>query len=184
MARTPWRLPILIIFIAASLQSEVVYGQEDHAAGKKHPNQRIGITIAHTHIPLGFVVGAKNKFLIVPTWGLSYDFRIAKRWSLGLHMELETGNYVVQHSEGFEIERESPFKIVLATMFNPWKSLVLEAGIGRELEKNASFWVFRVGAGYEIEMARNWDLAPAFFFDIKEDIYTSLTIGLQVGKKF
>lgn len=160
------------------------FGQEHSGSHDEHARHRIGALIGHTWIPLGFLPNIEQGFLAVPTWGLAYDFRVSERWALGIHTELETATYVIEETNGVELERERPFKVILATAYNPWKALVIEAGFGRELEKNESFWVYRLGAAYEIEISKGWDLAPGFIFDFKEDIYTSVTFGLQVGKKF
>jgi hypothetical protein len=181
MSKSKTPLFIILSLIICLLCSTDVIGQEEYIS---HPKHRLAGMIGHTHVPLGFNTAGERDFLVVPTWGLSYDFRLAKHWSLGLHSEIETATYVVEKSESAEIERERPFKIVLATTYNPWKSLVFEGGFGREIETHESFWIYRIGAGYEIEIGHEWDLVPALFFDIKEDVYTSWTFGLQVGKIF
>lgn len=181
MSKSKTPLFIILSLIICLLCSTDVIGQEEYIS---HPKHRLAGMIGHTHVPLGFNTAGERNFLVVPTWGLSYDYRIAKRWSVGVHTELETATYVVEHNGSTQIDRERPFKIVLATMYNPWKGLVFEAGFGLELEKNENFWIYRLGTGYEIEISHHWDLVPALFFDIKEDVYTSWTFGLQVGKMF
>lgn len=176
---------ILVVFSYSAVQGQEEHGkQEEHSTLGHQTKHRIAAMIGHTHVPLGFDTSAKRDFLVVPTWGLSYDYRIANRWSLGLHTELESATYIIEHSEGIELERERPFKLVLATMYNPWEALVLEAGVGYEFETNKNFVILRLGVGYEIEIGNNWDFAPGLFLDFKEEIYTSWTIGLQVGKQF
>jgi hypothetical protein len=175
---------LVVAFVILGITASHGLAQENQQEHEEHPRHRLGVMIGHTHIPLGFLPNNQSGFLNVPTWGFSYDFRLAERWAIGLHTELETANYIIEHSGSVELERERPFKIVLAGIYNPWKALVFEVGFGRELEKNENFWIYRIGTAYEIEIRNGWDLAPSIFFDFKEDIYTSVTFGLQIGKQF
>jgi len=174
-------LPVLLLLVLSSFE---VFSQEENEKYERDSRHRIGGMIGHTYIPLGYENGKKEGFLVVPTWGLAYDYKLADRWSLGIHMEVENATYVIEQIDGVTLERERPFIIVLAASYKAWKSLIVEAGFGRELESHAEFWVFRVGLGYEIEIGKHWDLAPVLFFDLKEDTYASWTFGLQAARWF
>lgn len=172
------------IILFCFLVTHHTFAQDENHEEAKHPRSRLGFFIGHTHIPVGFLSTTEKGFFVVPSWGLAYDFRVAEKWSIGLHSEMEIATYAIEHSGGLELERERPIIVVLTAAYNPWKDLFVEAGFGNEFEKHQNFLIYRLGVGYEIEIRNQWDLAPALFVDFKEDIYVSWTLGLQVAKKF
>ena len=175
---------LLVLFI--TLRINTLYGQAslDETSEKQHSRHHVSIMIAHTHVPKGTEHTAGSGPLIIPSWGLNYNFHINEKWSVGWHNDMEISTYFIKDEHGAELERERPIITSLVGIFKPRKYVGILAGAGRELEKHQSFWVLRAGLEFEIEMGNNWDLAPSFIYDLKESVYDSWTIGLAVGKRF
>jgi len=160
----------------------VLYAQEvEESEIFKH--HRVAVMISQTHIPKGFQSGGASGSLIVPSWGLNYEYWINRKWAIGLHNDMEITTYIIEDENGAELERSRPLIIALVGIYNPWKGLEFVLGFGREFEENKKFWVYRFGLEYEIEIGGHWDIAPALVFDIKENLYDSWTIGLAVGRR-
>jgi len=154
---------------------------EEHLTFKHH---RVALVIGHTHVPKAFQSSAGSKEVIVPSWGFNYEYWLNHKWAIGLHSDMEIATYIIEHFDGTELERERPVIVSLVGIYKPWKGLELLTGFGKEFEPNHSFWVYRFGLEYEIEIGNEWDIAPTLVYDIKEDLYDSWTIGLGVGKRF
>ena len=170
---------IVIILFILSVQIRVM--AQEHEAAPFSPH-KVAVMIAHTHVP-GAGTGTQSSGLIVPSWGLDYEYWIDPHWAIGLHNDMEIATYVVEGHEGKEIERERPVIVSLVGLFKPTHQLILLAGFGRELEKHDSYWVTRFGVEYEFEINHSWELSPSLIYDIKESVYDSWSIGLAVGKR-
>jgi hypothetical protein len=161
-------------------------GQESNSeeSPESFKHNRVSTVLGHTHVPKGSPDVAKGGNLVVASWGLNYEYWLTRKWGLGLHNDVEIATYVVEDDSGGTIDRSRPVIVSLVGLYKPWKGLEFVAGFGRELETHDSFWVYRLAVEYEIEFGYNWDLSPAFVFDIKENLYNSFTIALVVGKRF
>lgn len=172
---------LLIFFSKAKLLAQE---HNENGAHTKFLHHRASIIIGHTHVPKAFQSSTGSGTIIVPSWGLNYDYWINHKWAIGLHADMEIATYIIEDNTGSHIERERPIIISLVGTYNPWKGLLLAIGFGKEFEPHHNFWVYRFGLEYEIELPHHWDLAPALVFDVKENLYDSWTIGLTVGKRF
>jgi hypothetical protein len=155
--------------------------KEEQEALKHH---RAAVVISHTHVPKAFQSSTGNGAVIVPSWGLNYEYWFNHKFAIGLHSDMEISTYIIENIDGTELERERPVIVALVGIFSPWKGLEIVTGIGKEFEPHENFWVYRIGVEYEIEIGDNWDIAPGLVFDIKENLYDSWTLGLGVGKRF
>jgi hypothetical protein len=174
-------LPVILILILPLLASgQDSNGEESHEGFKHH---RVSLMISHTHIPKGVPSVENGGAVIVPSWGLTYNYRI-KKWAIGIHTDMEIATYIIEDANGNQIERSRPIIVSLMGGYNIWQGIELAAGFGREFEENHNFWVYRFGIEYNIEIGHQWDIAPALIFDVKENLYDSWTLGVVVGKKF
>ncbi|MGL1888416.1 MAG: porin family protein [Reichenbachiella sp.] len=135
--------------------------------------------MGHTHIP-----NASDKGLVVPSWSLSYHYWFNEKWAVSVSNEIEIATYAIETPDNLEIERERPYILAVGPLFRPFPFLVVNVALGREFEKHESFWVYRLGAVYEIFATDKWDAGVEFAYDIKEDVFNTWTIGLGVGRKF
>ncbi len=186
-----FKLPVLqllilcfLLFSLSSFAQKSEENIEEDNDTEKFVHHKISLIISHTHIPKGNSSVQNETFLIVPSWGMNYEYWFNERWAVGLHSDMEISTYIIVNEHGREIERERPIISTIVGIYKPNKLINLIAGIGREFEKNENFWVFRLGFDLEFEMHNRWELSPSLIYDIKESVYDSWTIGLGVSKHF
>ena len=169
---------LLTLFLAPTISM----AQEEELEAFKH--HRAAIVLGHTHVPKGIPSGADGNSIIVASWGLNYEYWFNRKWEIGRHNDMEIATYIIEDAEGNSIERSRPFIISFVGVYKIWQGLEVVAGFGREFEVHESYWVYRLGVEYEVEIGNNWDLAPALIFDTKESLYNSWTLGIVIGKRF
>lgn len=181
---------IFTLFFLAGLSCSGLYAQESehqHEGEPQHEkfkHHRIAGVLGHTHIPLGSSSDGSNQRLVVPSWGLVYEYWVKPRWAIGFNGDMELMNYVVDIEGEPEVERDTPIIVALLGMYKPYKDLTIGAGPGREFEPHENFWIFRLLVEYDFEMTNNWDVAPGIVYDNKELLFDSWTLELSIGKRF
>lgn len=170
-----------LLSINASLFAQQHEEEQEHEVIKHH---MVALVIAHTHIPKGYQSSKGTEILIVPSWGLNYDYWFNTTWAIGLHADMEIATYIIEDDTGTDLERERPIIISIVGSYKPWKGLMFGVGFGKEFEPHHNFWVYRFGVEYGIKLPHHWDIGPALVFDFKENLYDSWTIGLGIGKRF
>jgi hypothetical protein len=181
------RFTKLLILVIALISSPVLGQSHDDAGHEVHEFKRfrVAINLAHAYIPAAEDLG--SNYVIIPVYGLDFQFRITQHWALGLKNDIEIAQYVLPETdESGEVQlRENPFILSMPVYYTPkGKGLTFFTGPGIELEDHHNFWVWRLGFGYEIELPGHWDFAPEFVYDLKNGAYNSFTIAIAVGKKF
>ncbi len=141
---------------------------------------RVAFLVGHTFVPTRH----SAERLIIPSYGLDLEYWFNHKWGIGLHNDLELQNFVIERGDDEILEREFPIVITLDALFHPWKGLSFQAGPGIELEKNENFYLFRVGAEYLFFLPGGWDLGPYFFYDSRDKVYDTWSLGLGVAKHF
>ena len=172
---------IVLFIISNGVNAQETEKEHDKEEFKHH---KISVVMGHTHVPKATSPTSETAGIIIPSWGLNYDFWINPKWAIGLHNDMEITNYVIEAEAGTEIERERPFIMAVVGTFKANEHIELLAGFGREFEKNHNFWVYRFGIEYEFEIGHHWSLAPSLIFDAKEGVYDSWTLGVVIGRKF
>lgn len=176
-------LLFLILFL---LMGIVSYGQEHHnETHHEFKNFRIAAAIGHAYIPDAKT--ASDQFVMIPTFGLEFQYWFSHKWGLGLKSDLEIANYVIQDSNGnVDYVRENPVIMALPVLFSPWENRGFNfiLGPGVEFEGHENFFVFRAGFGSEFEVGNHWDFAPEIIYDLKNGHINSLTIAIGIGKRF
>ena len=126
-----------------------------------------------------------NGILIVPTFGLNYDYFFNPKWGLGLHTDILLQQFKIEkHGEQGEIVRENPVGIAGMLLFKPHHRWTLMAGYGVELEKHESFQMIRTGVEYGIELPKHWELGFSLEFDYKIKTYSSFMFGIGFSRLF
>jgi hypothetical protein len=144
------------------------------------PHFRAAAFISHTFIS-GVVEGSR---VAIPSYGLDLEYWFDEKLGIGLHNDLELETFIVEQNREEYLEREYPVVSSLDLLYRPLKGLVLQIGPGIEIDRNQSFFLFRLGLEYEVELGHHWDLYPTVFYDAREDSYSTLSVGLGVGKRF
>lgn len=150
---------------------------EAHSEGSHF---RAAILIGHTLI----TPGNKDTRLFVPSWGFDLEYWKTHKLGIGLHTDVELQDFIVLNNEEEEIERKEPFVITVDGLYRLGKGLILMGGPGLEIEEEELFFLFRAGIEYEVNVGADWDLFPTLFYDQRLDGYSTLSIGLGVGRHF
>ena len=126
-----------------------------------------------------------NSILIVPTFGLNYDFFFHQKWGVGFHTDIVAQQYKVEKHDGHEeLIRENPVALCAVGLFKPLPSLTLIAGYGIEIEKHENIQLLRLGVEYGFHLPGNWELGFALEFDRKINTYNSWVFGAGFSKLF
>jgi hypothetical protein len=176
----------LFLILAASLimaftqEAIIAQGHQSIQHENSFMHHRVALMIAHTHVP-GARTGTQGSVVIVPSWGLNYEYWLNHQWAVGIHSDMEIATYIIESHESTEIERERSIIIGTVGIFKPVHQIALIPSVGREIETHENLWVVRFGIDYEFDLRDDWDLSPSLTYDIKESLYDSWTLGLSVG---
>ncbi len=172
---------LLLIFIAFANAQETAHKEGKEEKEKRHS---VAVLISHTQISEA-VEGEGKKSISVPSWGIDYNFELTERWAIGLHNDLIVESFVIENSEGTEVERSSPFATAVVGMFKPIKNFSLVLGAGGEFSKEENLFLIKAGVEYShLILHDNWELIASFSNDFKLDAYNSWNIGFGIGRKF
>lgn len=175
---------LLIVLILIVFISENILAQEENKV-QEFKHFRMAFALGHAYIPKAKANDSKT--LIIPTMGIDLQYWFNSKWGVALKNDLEIANYTVELPELNEdrIIRETPLIIALPVLFSPWENgITFLLGPGIEIEKNENFSILRLGIGYEFEIGNEWDFAPEFIYDLKNENINSFTIAIGIGKRF
>lgn len=126
-----------------------------------------------------------NDVLIVPAYGLNYDYQINGQWGIGVHTDILLQQFKIEkHGTEEEVVRENPVAITAMIFFKPHHRWKILGGYGIEMEKNENLQLLRIGVEYGIELPKNWELGFTFENDFKVNGYYTLLLGIGFTKKF
>jgi hypothetical protein len=154
--------------------------QEDNE--EEQAKHMVVILFGLTHIPETNEDGEVLKSENIPTIGMDYFYKFNPKWSLGLVVDLELGEYAVDFG-GENIPRENAVVTGVAVGYNLFKGWSIFAGPGVEFERNKNLFIIRAATEYEFELENNWGLSPALSFDFKKE-YSTYSFGVGLSKKF
>lgn len=176
----------LLFILASFLVTSITFGQAHDAKqenGHELERFRVAVNLGHAYIPAAVTV--ESNFVIIPVWGLDFQYWFSKKWGIALKNDVEIAKYIVADKDDPEFIRENPVIISLPLLFSPWDNgLSFLLGPGIELEGHRNFSIFRLGLGYEFEFGNHWDFAPEIVYDLKDGHINSLTIAIGMGKRF
>lgn len=174
---------LLLGLASVQAQHQDMAGQHSssiESASHFFPHFRAAAFISHTFIP----AAAENTRVAIPSYGLDLEYWLNPSWGIGLHNDLELETFIIEQEHRELLDREFPLVSSLDILIRPWKGLVFQIGPGVEIDRNQTFFLFRLGLEYEVELGHHWDLYPTFFYDAREDAFTTFSVGLGVGKRF
>ncbi|MDX2430479.1 MAG: hypothetical protein QNK35_06070 [Bacteroides sp.] len=126
-----------------------------------------------------------DNVLVVPTYGLNYDFSFHPRWGVGFHSDIVLQQYKVENHDNHEVlVRENPVALCVVGQYKPITPLTIIAGYGIELEKHENIQLFRLGLEYGFHLPKNWELGIALEYDWKFSTYSSWVFGVGFSKLF
>jgi hypothetical protein len=153
--------------------------QHEQSDDEHETKYKIAFTVGATHIPAAFEQGNGEDAVFVPTLGLDFFYHINHNWSLGIMADLELGDYIVDFGRE-NLYRENALILALMAGYEVKPHWEILFGGGIEIESHKNLAVLRAGTEYEFPMANNWNIAPSFFYDFKEEFNTwALAIGVS-----
>ena len=165
---------LYVLFVLSAVH--VMAQESDKEEAKPH---KIALSLGVTHIPDAFEEGQFEKAVYVPTIGLDYFYQLDEKWKLGLAIDLELGNYLVDFNRE-QLARENALLTVALAGFEILPGWGILVGPGMEFEKNKNLFIFRIGTEYEFELGNDWGLFPSLNYDFKEEYSTwDFSIGLS-----
>ena len=181
------RFTLLVVLILIVWTSSINAQSHDVSHDSEHEFKkfRIAVNLGHAYIPTASV--PDNNYLIIPVWGLDFQYWFNPKWGLALKNDIEIAKYTIDNSDDHsdDLERDNPIIVSLPVLFSPWDNdLTFLFGPGIELEGHKNFSIFRFGIGYEFEIGKHWDFAPEFVYDLKDGHINSLTIAIGIGRRF
>jgi hypothetical protein len=177
-----------IVLLIAVLPSSWAQHTEDHQNDQHNTHDgvthKLTLVMANSFLNNGADVSG-NSVLIVPTFGLNYDFLFHPMWGVGFHTDIVLQQFKIERHDGHEtIIRENPIALVGVGLFSPIPSLTLIAGYGIELETNEHIQLLRFGVEYGFHLPKHWELGVMLEFDRKINTYNSLVFGVGFSKLF
>lgn len=176
-----WKSVILLmvtIFGVVALSAQ-------HPTAKEHafkPFHSVGFAIGHAHSFRGVGENGKRKTLVLPYFGLDYNFQVSHKWALGLHTDFINETFVVEkHGSDEELERSRPIAPAAMAMYNLSHHWKFGLGIGGELAKEGNLWLNRAAIEYAHAITKGWEVFGAFQYDIRWNAFDTWTIGLGIA---
>lgn len=172
---------ILYFFIAAFLGGTGANAQEE----KFRPTHSIGLNIGHEHLFHGIDADGGNKTLILPYWGLDYNFQFARKFAVGVHVDYVNESFEVEknlESGSQTVERSRPLAPALMGFYKPSERWSLGLGIGGEFSKEENYLLNRFAVEYGVEIRNGWEVFGVLQYDIRWKAYDTWTVGMGIGK--
>jgi len=144
---------------------------------------RVTLGLAHTHISTGRI-HEKTEWLTAPSWSLNYDYWISDQWAVGLQNDLIIETFLIENTEGEEVEREFPIAIVPVAIFKPGKHFSFIGGIGAEFAASGNLTLTRFGGEYGLLLDGQWEVGISLVWDNAWNHYNSWGLGFTVSKLF
>jgi hypothetical protein len=152
------------------------------------PGHNIGLTIGHEQAFHGIEEDGKSRAVILPCWGVDYNFEFARKFSVGLHVDLvmETFDIKKNLDEGEEtvIERKRPVAPAVIAFYKPTERWSFGLGAGAEFEQEENFFLNRAAVEYAVEIRKGWEVYGVVQYDIRWKAYDTFSVGLGIGKTF
>ncbi len=178
---------LVVILMVVGLTA---FGQEQSSAGEEkfHPKHSISLTIGHEHVFNGRDENGKKNTLILPFWGIDYNFQFAPKFAIGLHTDLIVESFEVEKNleSGTEevVERTRPIAPAVMGFYKPTKHWNFGLGIGGEFAKEENYLLARLGIEYGAEIGKEWEVFGGVQYDFRWKAYDTWTIGLGIAKGF
>ena len=169
---------LLLLFIAFVNAQEKE--EEKEFAEKKHS---VALVISHTQMNEG-IEGGKKEWISLPSWGIDYNYELCEKWAVGLHNDIIMESFIVEHNDGTEIERSSPFASTVVALYKPGKHFSFVLGAGGEFSKEENLFLIKAGIEYGYRFHDDWELIANITNDLKVDAYNSWAIGFGIARKF
>lgn len=152
------------------------------------PSHELGINIGHEYSFSGISENGGKNLIVLPYWGLDYNFRFAEKFSLGLHTDFIVESFKVETDAGENeeevTERTRPIAPALMGFYKPTEHWNLGLGMGGEFAKEGNYWLNRIAVEYSVGIKNGWEVFGVFQYDLRWSAYDTWTLGLGISKSF
>lgn len=163
-----------------------------HSSGEAHEFKHhfIGLSIGHTHVATGVAEGS-SRWLVLPSFGLSYVYGFNEKWGIGLHNEIIVEDFLVKDSRGRSsggggdiavIERGRPIAVALVGIYKIHPNIGIVAGGGMEFSSHENFGLVKLGLEFPYHLRHGWEIFGTLSADLKIDAYNSFSFGFGIAK--
>lgn len=171
------------------LRSLTTFAQEETKPENEsfEPRHSLSLTIGHEHIFNGRDAEGNKETLILPFWGIDYNFQFAPKFLIGLHTDLILESFEVQKNlkGGVEevVERTRPVAPAIMGFYKLNDHWSFGFGIGGEFSKEENYFLTRLAIEYGSEIGKGWEVFGGLQYDFRWDAYDTWTIGLGIGRE-
>lgn len=174
----------ILICLTLLATNQLLFAQEEKEnESKEEGSHLISIAIAHSHVNKGVNNGEKQ-WISLPSWELSYNYKLSQKFMIGLHGDFISEQYVIEKSQEEFIERERPYSVILVGTYKVLKRLALEVGWGIEFSPEEDFSFLKLGLEYAVPLASGYETILLVGYDNHINTYDSYNIGLGIAKSF
>jgi hypothetical protein len=146
------------------------------------------LTIGHEHAFSGRSEDNEKQVLILPFWGVDYDFHFVRKFSVGIHTDFVIESFKVEKNlasgPNEVVERTRPIAPALMGSFMPSENWSFSLGLGGEFSKEEDYVLNRLAAEYGADIRNGWEVAASLQYDFRWNAYDTWTIGLGLSKAF
>ncbi|HPJ54136.1 MAG TPA: hypothetical protein PLF80_14485 [Flavobacteriales bacterium] len=174
-----------VVLLSVLLSAPRANAQEHEAqeAGEEGRHE-LSVLIAHGHVGQGLNAEGGRRWLVLPAWGLNYNYWLNERWALGLHTDLINENFVVEEFDEEVLERERPIAPALMATYRPHEHWSFLLGAGMEFAPGDDLTLIRGGAEYTVHLGGTWETCASLAYDLRLDAYDSWTLGIGLARRF
>jgi hypothetical protein len=186
-------LLIGVLYIMSFLVNTFTVRAQADSLEKKERFLRHRLTgvIGHALQPTALEDGQK-KWLALASWGLDYDYKLCRKWAIGLHSDVILQNFNVEEAKSVGgdkskvLQRKNPLAICAVGIYKPTRHLSLVGGLGEEFSfnKGENLFIVRAGFEYGYEIMEKYEVGFSLNYDAKIDAYSTIVLGLGVSKLF
>ena len=180
----------LVLAFALVVLSTTTTAQEQGTETEGEDRHEFGLLICHSSVSQGIDVDGNRTWLVLPSWGLNYNYWLSDRWAIGLHTDFISESFLVTenlHEGGGdkpEVERTRPIAPALMATFRPHEHWAFTLGAGEEFAKEGNLTLMRAGVEYSIHLSGAWETSGSFAYDLRFNAYDSYTYGFGVMRRF
>jgi hypothetical protein len=149
--------------------------------------QQLSLVVSHSHITEGESANGGKEWIVVPAWGLDYNYWLSNHWAIGLHSDMMLQSFKVKDGdaeEGSTLERKRPLAVVPVAVFKPLEHSSFIVGLGQEFAPEGNLTLMRLGYEYGLEINDKWEFCAGLTYDLKFNVYNTWTLGLGISRSF
>ena len=146
----------------------------------------IGLVISHAHSFQGIDGMGGRQVIVLPMWGLDYNYRLNAQWALGLHVDVIVESFAVERvgSEDEILERTYPVAPALMGFYKWNAHWQVGFGGGFEWSEEESLALNRVALEYGLPIREKLELVGVLQYDWRWDAYDTWSLGIGVLRSF